>query len=78
MASVTDLPIRESTSPRTSAGAENIAVVLPSMWQCVRIGFGLMVGAWVAALILALPTAVIVGRLYLVAWLSMMHGLFGR
>lgn len=77
MGPVTDLPLRESTGPRGYAMAENVTIALPSGWNCVRLGFWFAVGIWCAFVVLAIPTAVIIGRIYPIIWLNMMRGMFG-
>lgn len=52
MGTVTDLPIRESTTPRQEIVPANFTITMPSIWQWMKAGIGFTLGAgivWIAA-----------------------------
>lgn len=59
MGNAIDLPLRESTSPRRYDVPENVSIPMPSMRQWIKAGFGFALGAWVAMVLLAVPSAIV-------------------
>lgn len=56
MASITNLPIRESEMRAASSELPIIAGSFPSLWQWIKAGAALTFGAWIAAVLLFLPS----------------------